>query len=145
MAGPPRWATAHSVFCEVPGPAGPLALSGFVRRPYADALFLRYYTVVDRPFEATESECVKGAENWMPFLAWEANGHGMRLLSELGFKVGGRRIGKRIELDVREPLRMSGLTLLPIRWRAATKAGLFPALDGQIEIAALGRTATQVV
>lgn len=87
---------------------------------------------------------MRGAENWMPDLAWKANGHGVRLLSELGFKVGERRIGKRIELDVGEPLRTPGLTLLPIRWRAATKAGLFPALDGQIEIAALGSTATQV-
>lgn len=107
-------------------------------------MFIRTYTVVDRPFAEVEAEFVKGAANWMPDLALKANGHGVRLLSELGLKMGPRRIGKRIELKISEPLRSPGLTLFSMRWQAASEAGFFPALEGQMEIAALGGSSTQL-
>ncbi len=87
---------------------------------------------------------MRSAENWMPDHAQEANGQGARLLTELGFKVGDRRVGRRVELDLGEPLRGAGLTLRPVRWHAAASAGLFPELDGHIELAALGGSATHV-
>ncbi|HYM95829.1 MAG TPA: hypothetical protein VET26_00880 [Candidatus Sulfotelmatobacter sp.] len=107
-------------------------------------MFLRFYTVVDRPFEAVESEFLNSAEHWMPGLATEANGNGARLLTELGFKLGDRRVARRIEVELGEPMRASGLTIRPVRWRAAANAGLFPALDGHIELAALGARSTHV-
>ena len=107
-------------------------------------MFIRYYTVVERSFADTETEFLRGAERWMPNLAYKANGHGMQLLSELGFKVGDRRISRRIDIHLGEPLMGTGLTLVPLRWRASAKAALFPVLDGHIEIAAIGASVTQV-
>ena len=105
---------------------------------------LRYFVVVARPIEEIETDLLTGAQNWMPALAWKSNGHGLRLLSELGFDVGKRRIARRIEVELGAPQRMTGVTLLPIRWKAASQAGLFPALEGHLEIAPIGKTTTQI-
>ena len=107
-------------------------------------MLLRYFVVVARPIEEIEAELLTGAQNWMPDLAWKSNGHGLRLLSELGFEVAKRRIAKRIEVELGAPRQMTGVTLLPIRWNAASHAGFFPALEGQLEIAPIGKTTTQI-
>jgi hypothetical protein len=107
-------------------------------------VFVRYYVMIGRPFAEVDEELTAGAARWMPAMAQHANGHGVKLLSELGFDVGKRRIGRPIEVKLGVPTRTAGVTLLPVRWRAATKAGLFPELEGQLEIAKLGLTTTQV-
>jgi len=114
-------------------------------QPHHDGrMFLRYYVMVERPFSEVEADFVAGARRWMPAMARQANGHGVKLLSELGFDIGKRRIGRRIEVKLDDPRRTEGVTLVPIHWEAATQAGLFPVLEGQMEVAALGMTATQV-
>jgi hypothetical protein len=107
-------------------------------------MFLRDYVMIARPFQQVEPEFVAGARYWLPAMAFQADGHGNKLLSELGFDVAKRRIGRRIELNLGDPRRTEGVTLLPVHWQAATKVGLFPVLDGQLEIAHLGPTTTQV-
>jgi hypothetical protein len=107
-------------------------------------MLLRYFVVVARPFEEIETDLVTGAQNWMPALAWKSNGHGLQLLSELGFAIGKRRVGRRIEVELGSPRRMTGVTLLPIRWKAAGHQELFPNLEGQLEIAPIGRSTTQI-
>jgi hypothetical protein len=100
--------------------------------------------VVARPFAEVEAQMATGAENWIPDMAKHANGDGEKLLSELGFKLGNRRIGRRIKVDIGASKTMAGLMFLPIRWRAATETGLFPTLEGDLEIAALGTAKTQL-
>jgi hypothetical protein len=107
-------------------------------------VFVRYFVIISRPFAELEAEFTAGAERWMPAMAQRANGHGVELLSELGFDVGKRRIARRIEVKVGAPRRTAGVTLLPVHWRAATESGLFPELKGQLEIAMLGLATTQV-
>jgi hypothetical protein len=108
-------------------------------------VFLRYYVTIGRSSEEVETALAGGVENWMPALVQQANGHGMRLLSELGFHVGKSRVQRRIEVKVGRPQRTGlGPTLVPIQWRAASATWLFPALDGQLEIAGLGPTTTQL-
>jgi hypothetical protein len=107
-------------------------------------MLLRYFIVIARPIEEIETNLATGAQKWMPALAWMANGQGQRLLSELGFEVGKRRMARRIEVELGALRPMGGVTLLPIRWRAASHAGLFPGLDGQLEIAPIGKTTTQL-
>jgi hypothetical protein len=107
-------------------------------------VFVRYYVMIGRAFAEVETEFTESAERWLPAMAQHANGYGDKLLSELGFEVGKRRIGRVIEVKLGAPRRTDGVTLIPVGWHAATKAGLFPALEGQLEIAKLGVTTTQV-
>lgn len=94
--------------------------------------------------EEIEAHLVNGADKWMPALAWKSNGQGQKLLAELGFEVANRRLVKPIEVEIGSLRRLTGATLIPIRWKAASQAGLFPALEGQLEIAPIGKATTQV-
>ena len=100
--------------------------------------------VVARPFEEVGAQIAKGAGNWLPDMANDANGGGEKLLSELGFDLGKRRVGRHIKVEIGAPKASAGLIFMPIRWRAATEAGLFPTLEGELEVAAIGSARTQV-
>jgi len=110
----------------------------------ATRVFLRSFVMVARPSAQVEAEIVAGAEKWLPDMAKAANGDGEKLLSELGFRVGSRRIARQIELEIGAARAGAGLTFMPIRWRAATDANLFPTLEGELEIAPVGSTRTQL-
>jgi hypothetical protein len=86
----------------------------------------------------------KGAGNWLPDIANDANGGGEKLLSELGFDLGTRRVGRRINVEIGAPKASAGLIFMPIRWRAAAEAGFFPTLEGELEVAAIGSARTQL-
>ena len=107
-------------------------------------MLLRHFVVIARPIEEIETDLATGAQKWMPALAWMSNGQGQRLLSELGFEVGKRPMARRIEVELGALRPMGGVTLLPIRWKAASHAGLFPGLEGQLEMAPIGKTTTQL-
>jgi hypothetical protein len=107
-------------------------------------VFLRAYVVVARRFEEVGAQIAKGAGNWLPDMANDATGDGEKLLSELGFDLGKRRVARRIKVEIGAPKASAGLIFMPIRWRAATEAGLFPTLDGELEIASIGSARTQL-
>jgi len=107
-------------------------------------VFLRYFVTIDRAAREVEEVFEAGVGNWIPALVQKANGDSMKLLTELGFDVAKRRIEKKIEVTVGQPKRTVGATLVPIRWQAASTSWLFPALEGQLEIAPLGASKTQL-
>jgi hypothetical protein len=107
-------------------------------------VFLRSFVMVTRPSAQVEAEIVAGAEKWLPDMAKQANMDGESLLSELGFRVGNRRIARRIEVEIGAPRAGAGLTFMPIRWHAAANANLFPTLEGELEIAPVGGLRTQL-
>jgi hypothetical protein len=106
-------------------------------------MFLRYYVAVDKPFEQIEKQLVEGAR-WMPDMAFAANGRGMELMSELGLPVDARPPGRRIKLELGRPRRTAGVTLLPLDWRVLGGAACLPVVSGQMEVARLGSSTTQV-
>jgi hypothetical protein len=112
--------------------------------PCAEKLFLRSYVFVARPPTEVEAQMAAGAQNWLPEMAVEANGNGVKLLSELGFDLGRRRIGRRIKVEIGAPKVSSGIMFMPIRWGAASEAGIFPTLDGELEVSALGSSRTHL-
>ena len=107
-------------------------------------MLIRHFAVIARPVGEVETDLAIGAQQWMPALAWKSNGHGLQLLSELGFEVGKRRMARRIEVELGPLHPVGGVTLLPIRWKAASHAGVFPTLDGHLEIAPIGKSRTQL-
>ena len=107
-------------------------------------MFLRYFVVVPRPYADVEHALASGTENWLPDLALLADGHAMKLLSDLGVSVASHRFAKKIQVEVSEPRHFTGATLLSLRWQSASASGLFPTLDGQLEIAPIGPASTQL-
>jgi hypothetical protein len=106
-------------------------------------MFARYF--VELPFERDRVEHVlnDAPESWLPGYATSANLRGDQLLAEVGFG-DDVRIARTVAIDVGTPIRLPTKSILPLRWTAAGAAGLFPALDADLEIAPLGHDRCQL-
>ena len=107
-------------------------------------MFIRYFLELPVPFEGVESALVRAPQEWVPGLARAAEDRGESLLAEVGFHTLDRRVEKEVAIELGEAYRIPSKTLLPIAWRATGAEGLFPALEADIEVAALGPRRTQL-
>jgi hypothetical protein len=108
-------------------------------------MFLRYYLDLPFPFEEVEPRLLERPGSWLPGLARDAEDRGERLLAEVGFPVDQEhRIAKEVLIELGQPYRIPSKTLLPMTWKATGAQGLFPALDADLEVAALGPNRTQL-
>jgi hypothetical protein len=100
-------------------------------------MFARYF--VELPIDAPHVEAIlmRDPHAWLPGIAEEANRRGDDLLAEVGFGEE-LRISRTVAIDLAPIQRMPSKSVLPLRWKAAGAAGLFPELDADIEIAPLG-------
>ena len=80
----------------------------------------------------------------VPAPARGAEERGEELLAEVGFGPPGARIGKRVELQFGEPIRLPSKTVLPMSWKPAGLEGLLPRLEADIEVGELGPERTQL-
>jgi hypothetical protein len=107
-------------------------------------VFIRYYVELAHPVLDLQLALLKAPSSWLPSLAENADEHGQRLLTEVGFAMDGHRIVKRVSIAIGDPVRSSRRTWIPISWQATGPGGLFPVLDGDLEIATLGAERTQL-
>jgi hypothetical protein len=108
-------------------------------------MFIRYYLELTLPFEDVEEGLLADAQAWLPGVAGEAQDMGEQLLGEVGFSFDDdRRLSKEVHIELGPPYHMPGKTLLPLSWKATGPERLFPSLDADLEIAALGRSRTQL-
>ncbi len=107
-------------------------------------MFIRYYVELAHPMPNLERSLLQAPSSWLPNLAENADVRGQRLLTEVGFPMDGHRIVKRISIALGDPVRSPARTWIPISWQATGPSGLFPVLDGDLELAALGAERTQL-
>lgn len=108
-------------------------------------MFIRYYVELSHPMAELEQTLLKSAPSWMPDMAVVADERGQRLLMEVGFPVDRHyRIVKQVSVVIGKTIRSSSRTLVPISWRATGPSGLFPVLEGDLELAPLGPARTQL-
>ena len=107
-------------------------------------MFLRYYLELRAPFDDVQRALLGDTGAWIPGLLRDAEDRGQRLLADVGFAMDTRRIDKEVEIEIGEPHRIPGVTTLPMAWRATGTERLFPQLDADLEVAALGRERTQL-
>ena len=108
-------------------------------------MFLRYYCELPDAYESLEPGLLDAPEAWLPGLATRANRRGELLLADVGFELGGYRVGKRVQMRFGAPLRGPGRTVLPMTWLATGPQSLFPVFDGELELGAMGTRCTQLV
>ena len=107
-------------------------------------MFTRYFVELAVPHEAVETALADRPAAWLTDIASEAADHGRRLLMEVGTGQGPVRLDKRVVIELGQPRRLPSRVLLPLRWAATGPAALFPAMEGDLEIGALGPGATQL-
>jgi hypothetical protein len=107
-------------------------------------MFIRYFVDLPMSFGEAERALLDTPEGWVPGLLREAEHRGQHLLADIGFQVDTRRFAKEVSVELGTPNRIHGVTTLPISWRATRMERLFPHLDADIEVAALGASRTQL-
>ncbi len=108
-------------------------------------MFIRYYLDLTIPYADVEAALLAQPEAWVPGLARDAEDRGEHLLAEVGFAVDHEhRLDKRVEIEFGQVHRIPAKTLLPMSWRATGPGQLFPSLDADLEVAALGSSRTQL-
>jgi hypothetical protein len=107
-------------------------------------MFARYYVELPIAFGAVEGMLLEAPVEWVPGLLRAAEDRGQHLLADVGFDVDTRRVDKEVEISLGDGLRMPGKASVPMTWRATGVDRLFPQLDGDLEIAALGSERTQL-
>jgi len=109
-----------------------------------NAIFIRYYVELPHPRAALEEALLSVPRSLIPSIAGFADDRGQHLLADVGFPVDGHRISKEVEIDVGKPIPGASRTWIPISWRATGPTGLFPVLEGELELASLGTQLTQL-
>jgi hypothetical protein len=106
-------------------------------------MFARYF--VELPIEPSLVErALTGARaDWLPGLASEANHRGDMLLADVGFGAHVR-VARRVVIELGPPVHTAGKTVMPLRWTPNGAAGLFPALEADLEVAPLASNRTQL-
>ena len=66
------------------------------------------------------------------------------LLSEVGVGPLGPTLGRRVAIQVGQPVRFPSMTSLPLTWEPVGLEGLLPRLDANIEAGSLGEDRTQL-
>jgi len=107
-------------------------------------MFLRYYVDLPLPLGQAERTLLEGPEHWVPGLLRDAEHRGRTLLTEVGFAVDTHRIDREVEIELGRPYLSGSSTRIPLTWRAASKERLFPQLEADLEIAALGPDRSQL-
>ena len=65
-------------------------------------------------------------------------------MSEVGFGRPGRRVEKKVEVELGSPTRLTEKIIIPFSWHATGLEALFPVLDADFEVAPLGQGRTQL-
>ena len=107
-------------------------------------MFIRYYVELPLPAEQVEHVLLDSPAEWLSTVAGKAQQRGDDLLSEVGVGPLGPRLGRRVTIQVGQPVRFPSMTSLPLTWEPVGLEGLLPRLDANIEAGSLGEDRTQL-
>jgi hypothetical protein len=108
-------------------------------------MFIRYFLDLPIALADVEPALLAQPEAWVPGLARDAERRGERLLAEVGFAVDDtHRLDKQVEVEFASPHHLTSKTVLPMSWKATGPERMFPSLDADLEVAALGANRTQL-
>lgn len=91
---------------------------------------LQIERVVERPYEPLEAALREGPERWLPGYRKE----GELVSGELAYEQGGRRVRRRIAVEIAPVQRFAYGVTVHVRWKAAQHAALYPWLEGHLRL-----------
>jgi hypothetical protein len=107
-------------------------------------MFVRYYIELPLPVAVVEQALVDASAGWLAAVAGEAQARGDELLTAVGVGPLGPRVGRRVAIELGDPVRFPSMTSLPLTWEPIGLEGLLPRLDATIEVGSLGQDRTQL-
>lgn len=103
-------------------------------------MFVQYFGLVARPF-ADVSHDLMAMGSGLTRSATLAYRNGEALMATLS---GPGVVAKMVALEMGEPIRSADSTSVPLSWWATGTPGLFPTMDAELSVAAMGPELTQV-
>jgi hypothetical protein len=107
-------------------------------------MFVRYFVELPLPAAQVERALVNSPTGWLSTMASEAQARGDGLLGEVGVGPLGTRLGRRVAIQLGEPMRFPSMTSLTLTWEPIGLEGLLPRLDADLELGSLGEDRTQL-
>jgi hypothetical protein len=107
-------------------------------------VFLRVFVEIPVPAPSVLPLLRRLPQTLVESFAEEAIDHGHAVMAEVGFPLAGPRLGKQVEIELGVPVETPSRTWLPLIWKATGAEGFFPALEGELEAAPLGKELTQI-
>jgi len=107
-------------------------------------MFARYF--IELPLDASDIEAALtvAPERLLQPIAKAATQRGDRLLAQVGFG-DTLRVERSVEIEIGAAVQTRSKTVIPFSWRAiGSTAGLFPTMDGDLEVASLDTALTQL-
>jgi hypothetical protein len=108
------------------------------------SMFLRYFIELPLPTQAVEQALLASPATWLPRLADQAGILGEDLLAEVGLGPAGRGLRKRVQVELGQVVHHPSRTTLAMTWQPTGAGALFPVLEADLEIGALGAHRTQL-
>lgn len=100
------------------------------------AVFLRDFVDIEVPLDKARQGLIGDGNRLVP-MARRATDDGEGVL-RLGPSSGGHHIGVPVRVRLGDPIQHPTSVAVPIRWEATALSGLFPVLDGDLDLFALG-------
>jgi hypothetical protein len=97
-------------------------------------LFLQEFAEVSRPFE-TVRERFTGDGGWFAPLATAAEEDGEELYIRIGPSWASGRAARKVRVTLGQPHERGQVLVVPLSWQSSELRGLFPVLDGDMELA----------
>jgi hypothetical protein len=107
-------------------------------------MFVRYYVELPLAAGQVEESLLASPPGWLAAIAGEAQARGDELLTAVGVGPLGPRLGRRVAIELGDPVRFPSMTSLPLTWEPIGLEGLLPRLDATIEVGSLGQDRTQL-
>lgn len=116
--------------------------------PPKPAAFLKDFVDVDRPRDAVGRMLACGSR-WLGRLAGAAGGDAETLLVRISpgapAPVLSEWVSREVRVRLGRPTTSPTGVMVPLRWEDARRPGLFPVLDGNLEVVSLGPDRSRLV
>src|ERR1051326_2465135 len=100
-------------------------------------MFVYYYVSIGAPFGVVASRLLRTLDGW-DRCAGDAYREGEKLRVRIGPGLDSLLFAKTVRLDLGPPMRTETDVTVPIVWEATGARVLFPRMDGELILAALG-------
>ena len=100
-------------------------------------MFVQHSVHINRAAEECSAALARGPRKWFPRLQADN-------ASDLGFRVAGVSLHKRVIVDLGEPEKKGEWTNVPITWKATFPQQLFPVLVGRLELVPVEKELTRL-
>ena len=100
-------------------------------------MFVQHSVHINKPFEVCSAALARDPKRWFPF-------HGDRASYSVGPRIAGVPFQKRVHVEAGEPVKLGDWIEVAVTWRATFIKGLFPVMDGKVELATVDPDVTRL-